>query len=79
MNKKLWIGDKEYVLSEDVVKYVDQLRKNNSDLKTFLRHWGRHLEGCGWVSPLINGKYEKRWVGGCTCGFTNDKKKVKIE
>jgi hypothetical protein len=47
---------------------VDLLEENRK-LKNLLRQWGRHLEGCGWVSPLINGEYKKQWIGGCTCGY----------
>lgn len=47
---------------------VDLLAENRK-LKDLLRQWGRCLAGCGWVSPLVSGKYEKRWVGGCTCGY----------
>ena len=45
------------------------LEEENVKLKNLLKQWGRHLEGCGWVSPLVNGKYEKQWLGGCTCGY----------
>ena len=45
------------------------LEEENTKLRNLLSQWGRHLEGCGWVSPLVNGEYKKRWVGGCTCGY----------